>query len=133
MTNVAAVLWPRLHGILTAFAARVCAVDPTLTRDVGRSDNDTFPLRGYLAFTRHPQGDEVAITIDVCQGDEQLTIESDVCTDDGTVIATGPTAAISFSTDRTSAEKAIDDWIRAFTGFLEENASAVVSATARLP
>ena len=113
------------------FAERICALDPALSRNLGRSDNDTFPLRGYLAFTTHAYGDEVAIMIDVYYGDEQVTIESDACTDDGRIIAAGPTATIPFSTDQASAEMTVDDWLRAFTGFFEENASAVASATAR--
>lgn len=132
MVNVAEVLWLRLQLILVAFSEKLCAVDPALIRNVGRTSNDVFLLRGYLTFSRHAQGDEVAITVDVLGEDQQIKIESDACTDDGSVIAAGPSVAVSLMESRSNAELAIGDWLHKFERFLAENESAVATAIAHL-
>jgi len=132
MTTIVEVLWLRLHAILGVFADRLAAADPTLTRDVGRTANDVFMLRGYLALRRHAHGAEVAITIDVRGDDQQLTIESDVCTDDGEVIAAGPSTVIPLVESRPKVEAAISDWLRKFERFLLEKEQAVVTAASKL-
>ena len=132
MTTIVEALWLRLHAILDVFADRLAAADPTLTRDLGRSANDVFMLRGYLALRRHADGAEVAITIDVRGDDQQLTIESDACTDDGEIIAAGPSTVLPLAESRPKVEAAIGDWLREFERFLMENEQAVVSAASKL-
>lgn len=130
--NVAEVLWPRLQLMLVAFAEKLCTVDPTLIRNVGHTTNDVFLLRGYLTFSRHAQGDEVAITVDIRGGGQQMMIESDACTGDGRVIAAGPTAEVFLMESRSNVEKVIGDWLHEFERFLGENEQAVATAIAHL-
>ncbi|HJT43943.1 MAG TPA: hypothetical protein VJ750_10630 [Rhizomicrobium sp.] len=132
MTTIIDVLWLRLHAVLAAFSRKIVAVDPMLISDIGRTANDAFLLRGYLAFKRHATGDEVAITIDVQSDGQQVTIESDACADDGRVVATGPSAAIPLSESKANVEAALEDWRREFERFLLESEPAVVRATSLL-
>ena len=132
MNNVADDLWLRLQEILIAFADRLAASDPSLLRDVGRSSNNAFLLRAYLAFTRHKDAHGVAITVDVQSNGKKLTIESDACHDDGKVIASGPSAAISLSEDPSDIEAAVKEWLCRFEPWLLENEPAVAMATSQL-
>jgi hypothetical protein len=97
MMTIVETLWLRIHTVLAAFVEKLAAVEPTLIYNCGRTANDAFLFRGYSAFMRHADGDELAITVDVRSDDRQLMIESDVCTDDGRVVAVGPSAAIPLS------------------------------------
>lgn len=131
MTNVAIeTLWLRLHDVLLAFAEKLCTVDPTLVRRLERTKNDTFLLRVYLSLSKQTQGDEVAICVDVRRVDQELIVESDACMDDGTIIATGPCAALSGN--ESDWNTAICDWLDEFERFLKENETAVSKAAAQL-
>jgi hypothetical protein len=132
MTAVAEAIWLRLHVVLTAFADQLAAADSALISDLGRSANDTFLLRAYLSFRRHNDGNEVAITVDVQSKGQQLTIESDACSDDGKVIASGPSAAIPLSTIPSNVDSAIDDWLCEFDRWLLVSELAIAKAASRL-
>lgn len=132
MTTIVEALWLRLHAILTVFGDRLAAADPTLICNIGRTANDAFLLRGYLALQRHAGGDEIAIIIDVRSDGQQLTLESDACTDSGGVVIAGPSALIPLADGQTSVEVEIGDWLREFERFLEENEQAVVLAASGL-
>jgi hypothetical protein len=125
-------LWLRVHASLTAFADRLTTADPSLIRDLRRTKNDTFPLRGYLAFKRQTDGDEVAITIDVRCEAQQLTIEADVCSDEGQIIAGGPAATVSLSESSTTVDAAIDGWLQEFEQFLIKQEPMVRQTVAHL-
>lgn len=132
MMTIVEALWCRLHTVLTTFAQKLEVVDPTLSRNLGRTANDAFLLRGYLALRRHADGDEVAITVDVQSRGQQLTVESDACIDGGRIIAVGPSAVISLSESQSNIETALNDWLREFERFLLENESSVVLAVSQL-
>jgi hypothetical protein len=131
-TTIVDSLWPRLHAILNVFADRLVAGNPTLIRNLARTANDAFVLRGYLALRRHADGDEVAITIDVRSGGQQLILESEACTDDGRVIADGPSTVIPSSESQLTIEVAISDWLRKFERFLLESEPALATAVSKL-
>jgi hypothetical protein len=132
MTTTVEALWLRLQAILKVFADRFVASNPTLILDIGRTANDNFMLRGYLAVRRRPGGDEIAITIDVRSDGQRLALESDACSDDGRVVAAGPSAAIALVDDQRSVEAAIGDWLRDFERFLIESEQVVALAAFKL-
>jgi hypothetical protein len=125
-------LWLRLQPILAAFAGRLSAVDPTLAHNIGRSANDAFLLRAYLALGRRTGGDELAVTVDVQTKGQQLTLESDACTDDGRIVAIGPSVEISLSENQSNVEDTINIWVRDFERFLSESEPALVMAASHL-
>lgn len=125
-------LWVRLQEILAEFAQKLCSADPTLIRSIGRTVNDAFLLRAYLSLRKHEQGDEVAVGVDIRRVDQQLVVESDVCLDDGTVVAAGPSVEVVLVDDDASRAAAIGDWLREFEKFLKENELVVSKATAKL-
>jgi hypothetical protein len=132
MTAVAEALWIRLRIIFTALADRLTTVDPTLICDLGRTANEAFLLRGYVALKRHRDGDEIAITVDVQSDGQRLTVESDVCADNGEVIAVGPSISIELSETQSRIDDAVSDWLRDFEQFLRVNETAVVQAASTL-
>ena len=125
-------IWPHLRELLSVFAGGITVVDGTLACEVVRTANDAFLLRAYAAFRRHSGGGEVAITVDVQRNDQHLSFESDVCTDDGTIVATGPSATIPISESQSCVEASINGWMRDFECFLSGSKSAVVAATSQL-
>jgi len=131
MMTIVESFWLRLHAVLSVFAEKLAAVHPALVRELGRTANDAFLLRGYLAFKRGADGDELSITVDIQSDGQQITITSDACTDDGRVVAAGPSAAIRSSSER-SVELALDEWLHEFEQFLLKNESAVAEAVSQL-
>jgi hypothetical protein len=131
-TTIVEPLWLHLHAALSAFAEKLALVDPSLIHDLGRSKNDAFLLRAYLAFRRSAGSEEVAITVDVQSDGKRTMIESDVCKDDGTVVAAGPSAEIQLSEDDLSVQHALDGWMREFEKFLSDSEPEIVSAVCRL-
>lgn len=119
------VFWLRLRAILTDFADRLAAVDPMLIRNLGHTANDAFVLRGYLAIRKHSDGNEVAITVDVRHDGQALVVESDICTDDGGIIAAGPSATFQLPESHSDVDIVIVHWLREFERFLLENESVV--------
>lgn len=132
ITTAIEALWLRVHALLTVFSDRLGAADPALVRDIGRTSNETFPLRGYLAFRRRNDSDEVAITIDVRNDGQQLTIESEVCTDEGRIIAVGPSASVPLLESQQRVDIATNNWLGEFERFLVDKESAVVMAASQL-
>lgn len=132
MTTVTDVLWSRLHIALMEFADKLVIMDPTLIRSLGHTENDVFLLRGYLALRRRADGDEVAITVDVQFDGHRLTVVSDVCADDGRIIATGPSIEVPLSDIQTKAEAVLNDWLCDFQRFLRENERVVAAAASQL-
>jgi hypothetical protein len=126
-------IWLRLREVLSGFAGEITVVvNEALAYEVVRTANDAFLLRGYAAFRRRSGGGELAITVDVQRNDQHLSFESDVCTDDGTIVAVGPSAAIPISESQSSVEASINSWMRDFECFLSESKPAVVTAASRL-
>ena len=132
MMTIVDALWLRLHAMLSAFSEKLATVDPAPVRDLGRTANEAFVLRGFLAFRRSANGDEVAITVDIQNDGQQMTITADICIDDGKVVAAGPAAAIRLSESERSVEIALNDWLHEFEQFLLKNESTVVTAVAQL-
>src|SRR5258706_10139621 len=90
MMTIVEAFWLRLHAVVSLFAEKLAAVDPALVRELGRTPNDTFLLRGHLAFKIGSDGDELAFTVDIQNDGQQITITSDACTDHGRVVVAGP-------------------------------------------
>lgn len=132
MMTIVEALWLRLHAMLSVFAEKLAAVDPALVRNLGRTANDAFVLRGFLAFRRSADGAEVAITVDIQNDAQLMVITSDACADDGRVVADGPSAAIRLSESERNVEIALNDWLHEFEQFLLKNESLVVAAVSHL-
>lgn len=94
--------------------------------------NDAFLLRAFLTLKKHAQGEELAVCVDVRHINELLAIDSDVCLDDGTIIAEGPSAELPWSEGESNCADGIGDWFREFERFLHDNEPAVSNAAARL-
>lgn len=125
-------LWLRLHAALYTLSEKVAVIEPSVISDLGRTKNDAFPLRAYLAFRRSAGNEEVAITVDVQSDDKRMMIESDACKDDGTVLAAGPSAEIQLSEDDEGVQHALDGWVREFEEFLSDSEAEIVAAASRL-
>ena len=131
MTAGIETLWLRLCEILMAVSERLAILSPALIRDIGWTANAALLVRGYLAFKKHSDGDEVAITIDIQSDGKKMTVESDVCTDGGDVISTGPAVTISLSESQSNVDIELR-WLCEFENFLIANESVLVKALAEL-
>lgn len=125
-------IWPRLQVVLSEFARRSLAADPTLRHQVARTRNEAFPLRAYLALSRRTDGDEVAIIVDIKNNGERVAVTSDACTDGGRVLADGPCATVALSASHLDVEAALSSWLADFERFLLRSESLIRRETARL-
>lgn len=132
MMTVVDTLWLRLHAMLSTFAVKMTAIDPALAREIRRTANEAFFLRGYLALRKSTQGDELTISVDIQTDGQRLVVESDACLDDGSIVADGPSVVVRLSESDQNVETAINDWLHEFEQFLSKNESAVVAALSEL-
>lgn len=124
--------WFRLRGLLDVFARKVVAADPTLVCDTGHTSNAAFLLRAYFAFRRQSDGDEISFTVDVRNTAQRLSIDSDVCTADGALLASGPVIEIDLREPQATFDAALDNWVREFEQFLSKNESMLAKAISQL-
>jgi hypothetical protein len=115
-----------------AFAARIQNHFPTVLFDVGNYSNDAFVLRSYVSFRADNDGDELAVTVDITAepaieaSTAAISIESDICLDDGTIIATGPRAIVRDSAQ--GSEATISAWFKEFDAFLIASEHSVLNS-----
>jgi hypothetical protein len=103
------------------FATRIQGFLPSILCDVGHYSNDAFLLRSFVSLRTHNEGDELAMTVDIktqsaTEASTTISIETDLCLDDGTIVATGPSA--EFETSSRGFETAISSWSKNFDAFL---------------
>ena len=131
-TSVTEVLWAHIRPVLADFADRLTTVDSTVMPNIQRTANGSFPLRCYLALKRTKDGEEMAITVDVRSNKQQLIVESDVCIDNGEVIAAGPSTIIVLAEDQSLIDSAICGWTRDFEQFLRANETTIFESASSL-
>jgi hypothetical protein len=114
-------------GVLTklaAFGARMKSCLPPILCDVGHYSSEAFLLRSFVSLRRDNYGDELALTVDIkvqteTGGSTTLSMESGLCLDNGTIVATGPGAV--FTASSPDFEAAVASWNRGFDVFLKES------------
>lgn len=122
----------QLQPTLLDFARRVRAANPALTCDLGSSKNDAFLLRVYLSISMSRDGEEVAVMVDLMVTADALRIVSDVCQDNGQIIAVGPSAAIPWDGNQTTQNDALTIWLCEFDKFLCDSEVEVVKIASAL-
>jgi len=65
MTDEMDALWLRMLPLLEAISNKVSRSQPSHLKEIGRSDNETYLMRAYLAFKKQNGGSEVAVTVDI--------------------------------------------------------------------
>jgi hypothetical protein len=132
MTKITDIVWPQLQAILLRFASRIHATNENLTHTINYTKNDIFPLMAYLSFATQSDEDELVISIDVKYANNYLIITSDICRDNGEVIAIGPLTEILFGNDQTYPDAKIINWLEEFERFLCDNESKIVDFVSEL-
>jgi hypothetical protein len=113
-----------------SFAEGIQRALPSILCDVGYYSNDAFFLRSYVSLRTDNEGDELAMTVDITapsasDPSSTISIESDVCLDDGTIVASGPSG--KFGTSTTGFEAAISSWTNQFDEFLKASEVDVIN------
>lgn len=132
MNSIAETISNQLHPIFVSFGKRIIATNPTLIYDIGGTGNDAFLLRAYLSFRAHGDGDEIAVTVDVKVDNNVVMIVSDICRDNGQVVAVGPTASAPWKDDQSIPDETLTAWLGRFDRFLHSAESEVVKAVSAL-
>ena len=104
--------WQLLSEQLRVFGAAIQDAVPLVRWSIHRTDNDAFPLRGFLTMTIGDSGDELAVVIDLQGSVERISITSDLVWDDGTIVGHGPAMA------ETTGGEALEHWLPEFRQFL---------------
>jgi hypothetical protein len=108
------------------FATRIQLSMPSIICDVGQYSNEAFLLRSFVSLRADNNGDELAVTVDIKSPTKSgtISIESDVCRDDGTIIASGP--AIQFPAVGPGSAKTASSWSESFDAFLDDSEPEVL-------
>ena len=115
-------LWLNARPLLDAFAKRCAASDPMVHYRVDRHSNDASLLTGYISiFKDAVMGDELAIMFNAFSvGDNGVALSSDVCMDNGEILAVGPKVTFQLSAMSSIGECPLVTWLRRFENFLLE-------------
>jgi hypothetical protein len=111
------------------FAERIRGLLPSILSDVGYYSNDAFFLRSYVSLRIDNEGDELAMTVDITAPSARdpssaISIASDICQGDGTIVVSGPGGTFGASTQ--GCDAAISSWNSKFDEFLEASESDVL-------
>jgi hypothetical protein len=132
MEKYLATLVERVSNGSKEFAARVQASVPSIIADVGHYSNEAYLLRSFVSLRADNDGYELALTVDITRPPNggMVSIESDVCLDDGTIIASGPTARFDMMNSNSAAEASF--WSKNFDEFLEKAEPEVVQVLSEM-
>lgn len=99
----------------------------SLQSSTGDSRNDSFLLRAWLSLTKDVQGDEVVVSVDGQWKGRLFVVTSDICEDEGTLLASGPTFRVN-----ELSEDILEKWFTEFDSFLDQHGRVVEAAVDRL-
>lgn len=131
MKNDLSVLTDTVQAKSAAFFTRMRRYYPSLICDVGHYSNEAFLLRSFVSLRCDNQADELALAIDVTvlstsDTDAVLSVECDVCLDNGTIVATGPSRELVTSSP--TFEQDVLSWGKEFDAFISESKTKVADA-----
>lgn len=90
---------------------------PSTLCDAGHYSNAAFLLRSFVSLWPDADGDELGLSVDItAQPTNIVSIECDLCLENGRIVAMGPGARID--TASTEADAHIATWRRQFDAFL---------------
>lgn len=108
----------KLTSVLDAFLIEIMPLGEDIKHSLNCYSNSAFPLRGYLAFIKSRDGDEIAITINIQKKGEQLIICSDIAGDNGTIVSDGPSLILP-NLDDDNFDVEFNKWLTMFVDFLQ--------------
>lgn len=104
----------------------------TLKVSAGHSANNTFAFRAYLSIMKNVQRDEIAVIVNIRHYPDRISIQSDICMDNGTVISVGPFAEIVKTKEYSDQYKKADEWINSLKFFLDEHKINILNMVVNL-
>jgi hypothetical protein len=125
-------LWLRIRPVLERFAAGVVSANPSLMQSIANITNDAFFLRAYLSFRKHNDGNDIAISVEAILAGDQLNITTDICWDDGEVLAVGPSSKLSVDNSRSSVVATANEWVIEFEKFLQAQEANILKVALEL-
>jgi hypothetical protein len=120
----------KLSPILDEFSRSVSEREPRLQCRVRFSDNESFVLRAYVASTNVKDGKEISITADAQLMNNSLIVDSDLCTDDGEVLISGPAIRQAVRDER-DIERLLEGWCTEFSEFVDANLDRFIGAATK--
>jgi len=116
-----------LRPIYESLIDFVASSELSVSVNAGQSENDNFPYRGFLSFTKANSENELALTVSVKTIDIGEIIKSDVCLDDGRLIADGPSAMLSNSNKVEIKSSILSDWVSKYRLFVSESKEDIIA------
>jgi hypothetical protein len=115
---------------LGKYAKRLQGHMPTVLCEVGHFSNESFLLRAFVSLRTDVDSDELALSVDITSqrrinASTTVSVESDLCLDNGTIVAAGPSAEFDASSPQAAAE--IFSWNKAFDAFLTESEAEAIT------
>lgn len=122
--NTLTALAAEVQAKSAAFAQRMRDSMPSMLVDVGHYSTDAFLMRSFVSLRSDNQGDELALTVNIATppvnaANSMISIESDLCLDNGTIVTMGPCAKLDPSSP--GFGKALSEWTTDFYAFLADS------------
>jgi hypothetical protein len=128
MNEFATAVWPRIHIGLNVLSQRVHVRVTNLKHELRCGENDYFLLMAYLAFAKPSDKNEIALTIDIQVIEGTLKVVSDLCFENGEILANGPSAQIAITKGNRVSPDLLNEWFDQFERFLNDVEERIVSA-----
>jgi hypothetical protein len=121
MTNYLDDISSHVREKMNAFAQRVSASVPSIICNVDWYPTDAYFLRSFVSLRTDDDGDELALTVNITRlaPDNTVSIESGICMEDGTVVASGPSTTLRHVRNLAA-------WMNQFDEFLQESEPHVI-------
>lgn len=117
--------WEKLNERLSSFVDSLSLKQKGYQFYIGRSENENFPLRGYLSITKSKDSDELSIVVDVKSKADRVLIESGIYLEDGVIVDEGPKLTSCVLNFEDIDVQEIEMWFKEFDNFLIKNFSKV--------
>ena len=132
MTDEMDALWLRMLPLLEAISNKVSRSQPSHLKEIGRSDNETYLMRAYLAFKKQNGGSEVAVTVDIRRQGNLFKIDADICTDEGKLVVPTQVYEVLAKEVIGNPEPWKDGWLNDFEHWLFNQEAVLISAVSEL-
>ena len=128
-------LWLHIRPIIENFAIKITHAHSGLKHSIEAYANDAFFISAGVSFYMHNHGDEFALSVTAQRNKQrkhQIHITSDLCYDDGRILADGPSLTFVLADFKANTTATLDNWLTQFSEFLTAQEANVLNAVREL-
>ena len=121
--NVIGDFWESLQKIFGTLEKINSINGDSISPSIGRTANDFFLLRAFIAYAS--ENDELSISVDIQSCNDGVIITSDICLENGEIIAEGPTMNLGKLSNEKVITINLKKWESLFKKFIFDNSEKI--------